>query len=409
MLGKHHGALLLQIDEWTAFSGELSVQISGHYMDMKGLKENLAKATAIRKKELAEFNAHEQELLDTIEALKKAIAMLGKHHGALLQQADESQLMLLQHMVHKHTDLVKSALTGQQHRVLVSFLQRDSDDAFVQQPPGKSYAPQSGEILGILKQMLEEFERDLSTAQKDELSAQSEYEQLKASIMDELTPTPTVCGVLAITSLARSRPSITLEAKSGRTSLLDVMSVLDPLPMQLVGEFGNGMFSHFDPVPVQVFSPPAVLRAHASGPVGQAAIEVLCRRPLTWSSSVAVAAWWASKTSADSTFTDEDIRQALSSNMVICSSIPCLFCQGILFETICGAIARARVGSSGRARPQVPQRLGQMPAASQCPAVAPKACPLSDPRFRSADRQHACIRPSNALVARSWWCSTRRP
>jgi len=124
----------------------------------------------------------------------------------------------------------------------------------------------------------------------------------------------------------------TLEAKSGRTSLLDVMSVLDPLPMQLVGEFGNGMFSHFDPVPVQVFSPPAVLRAHASGPVGQAAIEVLCRRPLTWSSSVAVAAWWASKTSADSTFADEDIRQALSSNTVICSSIPCLFWQGILFE-----------------------------------------------------------------------------
>merc|ERR1719324_475138 len=142
----------LQIDEWTAFSGQLSVQISGHYKDMKNLKENLAKATAIRKKELAEFNAHEQELLDTIEAL---------------QQADESQLMLLQHMVHKHTDLVKSALTGQQHRVLVSFLQRDSDDAFVQQPPGKSYAPQSGEILGIHKQMLEEFERDLSTAQKD--------------------------------------------------------------------------------------------------------------------------------------------------------------------------------------------------------------------------------------------------
>merc|ERR1719281_529765 len=97
--------------------------------------------------------------------------------------------MLLQHMVHKHTDLVKSALTGQQHRVLVSFLQRDSGDVFVQQPPGKSYAPQSGEILGILKQMLEEFERDLSTAQKDEIAAQTEFEELKASIMEELSPT----------------------------------------------------------------------------------------------------------------------------------------------------------------------------------------------------------------------------
>jgi len=184
----------LQIDEWTAFSGQLSVQISGHYKDMKNLKENLAKATAIRKKELAEFNAHEQELLDTIAALKKAIATLGKHHGALLQQSVSSQLTLLQQVVRKHDNLVKNALTHRQHHVLVSFLQRDADDAFLQQPPGESYAPQSGEILGILKQMLEEFEKDLATAQKDEIAAQTEFEELKASIMEELSPTIEVCG-----------------------------------------------------------------------------------------------------------------------------------------------------------------------------------------------------------------------
>merc|ERR1719160_2188578 len=184
----------LQIDEWTAFSGQLSVQISGHYKDMKNLKENLAKATAIRKKELAEFNAHEQELMDTIAALKKAIATLGKHHGALLQQSASSQLTLLQQVVRKHDNLVKHALTHRQHRVLVSFLQRDADDAFLQQPPGESYAPQSGEILGILKQMLEEFEKDLATAQKDEIAAQTEFEELKASIMEELSPTIEVCG-----------------------------------------------------------------------------------------------------------------------------------------------------------------------------------------------------------------------
>merc|ERR1719327_2081062 len=184
----------LQIDEWTAFSGQLSVQISGHYKDMKNLKENLAKATAIRKKELAEFNAHEQELLDTIAALKKAIATLGKHHGALLQQSVSSQLTLLQQVVRKHDNLVKSALTHKQHHVLVSFLQRDEDDSFVQQPPGQSYAPQSGEILGILKQMLEEFERDLATAQKDEIAGQTEFEELKASVMKELEPTIAICS-----------------------------------------------------------------------------------------------------------------------------------------------------------------------------------------------------------------------
>jgi hypothetical protein len=183
----------IPIDEWIAFSGKLSVDISGHYKDMKGLKDNLAKATAIRKKELAEFNAHEQELLDTIASLKKAIAQLAPHHGALLQQP-QSQLMLLQQVVHKHTDLVKSALTHKQHHVLVSFLQRDEDDSFVQQPPGQSYAPQSGEILGILKQMLEEFERDLATAQKDEIAGQTEFEELKASVMKELEPTIAICS-----------------------------------------------------------------------------------------------------------------------------------------------------------------------------------------------------------------------
>merc|ERR1719405_99900 len=112
--------LSLQIDEWSAWSAQLSVEISGHYKATADLQANLEQATAIRKKELAEFNAHEQELLDTIAALKAAIAQLAPHHGALLQQP-QSQLMLLQQVVHKHTDLVKSALTHKQHHVLVSF------------------------------------------------------------------------------------------------------------------------------------------------------------------------------------------------------------------------------------------------------------------------------------------------
>merc|ERR1719460_506614 len=51
----------LQIDEWSAWSAQLSVEISGHYKATADLKANLEQATAIRKKELAEFNAHEQE------------------------------------------------------------------------------------------------------------------------------------------------------------------------------------------------------------------------------------------------------------------------------------------------------------------------------------------------------------
>merc|ERR1712195_225179 len=45
----------------------------------------------------------------------------------------------------------------------------------------QSYAPQSGEIFGILKQMKETFETNLSSSQKDEMANQKAYEDLKAA------------------------------------------------------------------------------------------------------------------------------------------------------------------------------------------------------------------------------------
>merc|ERR1712078_453121 len=44
-----------------------------------------------------------------------------------------------------------------------------------------SYAPQSGEIFGILNQMKETFETNLSSSQKEEMTNQKAYEDLKAA------------------------------------------------------------------------------------------------------------------------------------------------------------------------------------------------------------------------------------
>merc|ERR1711941_248240 len=68
-----------------------------------------------------------------------------------------------------------------QRRVVASFVQ-SPEDYFDAEPTFKqSYAPQSGEIFGILKQMKETFESDLSAEQKEELAAQKAYEELKAA------------------------------------------------------------------------------------------------------------------------------------------------------------------------------------------------------------------------------------
>merc|ERR1719456_2104131 len=56
------------------------------------------------------------------------------------------------------------------------------EDYFDSEPTFKqSYAPQSGEIFGILKQMKETFESNLSASQKDEMANQKAYEDLKAA------------------------------------------------------------------------------------------------------------------------------------------------------------------------------------------------------------------------------------
>merc|ERR1719478_2091898 len=71
--------------------------------------------------------------------------------------------------------------------VLRTFLHNAERSAsFLSIPGMQSYAPQSGQIFGILGQMKEDFEVNLSEAQKSEAKAKSEYETLKAAKEDEI-------------------------------------------------------------------------------------------------------------------------------------------------------------------------------------------------------------------------------
>jgi hypothetical protein len=78
----------------------------------------------------------------------------------------------LKHQMQKHTSL----LTHHERRLVTAFIQEDD-----------SYAPQSGEIFGILNQMKESFEQNLAETQKDEAANVKAYEDLKAAKEDEIT------------------------------------------------------------------------------------------------------------------------------------------------------------------------------------------------------------------------------
>jgi len=178
-------ALETKIAELTALSAKLTEEIEGLEKDIEGYQAALDKATAIRKKELAEFQAEEKDMLEAIGALKAAIEVLSKHHTSFLQMPQPHLVRVaatLQREMQKHASLLDGLLTHSQRRLVLSFVEAPGDYFDATPTFKQSYAPQSGQIFGVLQQMLETFETNLAAAQKEEKEAQQAYEELKASL-----------------------------------------------------------------------------------------------------------------------------------------------------------------------------------------------------------------------------------
>jgi len=170
--------LTAAIEGFTASSARLNTEIANLEKEVAKNSQALDTATALRTKELAEFNAEEKESLQTISSLKSAVIALSKHHEAAMLQTESSSSTMaalattsnLQQVLHKHSDM----LTPRQRRAVSAFVQQDDN------------APASGEIFGILKQMKESFETNLANSQKEEMQSQKDYEDLKAAKEDEI-------------------------------------------------------------------------------------------------------------------------------------------------------------------------------------------------------------------------------
>merc|ERR1719262_971794 len=187
----HIADLTSTIEELAATSARLNTEIKNLEKEVAENQEALDQATAMRAKELAEFNAEEKDVLLSIQALKNAIIVLSKHHpGAAFVQLSTSQSQdvatMLAGVMQRNAVMLDGVLTPSQKRIVNAFVQAP-EEYFDAEPTFKqSYAPASGQIFGILKQMKESFESNLSQSQKDELANQKAYEDLKAAKEEEI-------------------------------------------------------------------------------------------------------------------------------------------------------------------------------------------------------------------------------
>lgn len=149
------------------------------YADQKALDE----AEEQRMKDNKAFHTEEVDLLEAIDASEYAIEALSKHN-ALAQVksvADRLRKARVDQLLPRSSHLV-----GQQVEMLKGFVNQPTGAAFLSIPGFQSYAPQSGQIFGILEQLKKDFSDSLSDSQKEEAKSKSEFEALKAAKLEEI-------------------------------------------------------------------------------------------------------------------------------------------------------------------------------------------------------------------------------
>merc|ERR1711953_69130 len=107
--------LTTKIEELTALSAKLNTEIKNLESEVAKNQEALDQATAIREKQLAEFNAEEKDLLESISALKAAITVLSKHQGGAFLQVPRTHVsavaITIQHEMQKHANLLQGIIS----------------------------------------------------------------------------------------------------------------------------------------------------------------------------------------------------------------------------------------------------------------------------------------------------------
>jgi len=146
---------------------QLKDEIKDASVDRDGAKEATGKAAAIREKEAAAFAAEKADYDANIAAINKAVASLEKGAAGSFLQTPAAEV--LKQVVNKQ-DMIEG-----DRQELVSFLSG-----------GEGYAPQSGEITGILKQIGDTMSKGLSDATATEEASVKAHEELMAAKTKEI-------------------------------------------------------------------------------------------------------------------------------------------------------------------------------------------------------------------------------
>lgn len=160
----------------TAKSAELKVTIETTEKNVAANKEALETATATRKRDGDAFHNKELDQIQNLENMKAAFTVMAKHDNAAFPQVDSTSFLQVNEQTQgwstEDMAVVRKALKSQ--------------SVFMQDSYTPAYESQSGEILGVLKQMKETMAADLAEAQKKEKLDAAAFDELRRAKMAEI-------------------------------------------------------------------------------------------------------------------------------------------------------------------------------------------------------------------------------
>jgi predicted nucleic acid-binding Zn-ribbon protein len=157
------------ITEVSAQHAQLKQDLKASKQDREDAKASIATAEGIREKDAEAFEAESSNLKSNIDALSKAIAAIQKGTSGFLQTRAATTLRRLMESLD---------MTVADHDLLSAFLSGSEE-----------YDPQSGEILGILKQLQDHLRADLQEVQQQEAVAVTNHQSLMAASAKQVAAT----------------------------------------------------------------------------------------------------------------------------------------------------------------------------------------------------------------------------
>merc|ERR1719248_462627 len=179
--------LKADIQKYTADAEQLAKEIAEHEEDIGVWTADIKAATKVRDIEKADYDATHKDYSESIDALRKAIAVL-KEQAFDRKQASLLQLSALKLMPEEAKRTIDAFLAQDPDAGVEEAAAPEAKDAGLEvaAPEANAYEFQSHGIIEMLEKLLDKFVDELTTLEKEEMNAQHEFEMLVQDLTAEI-------------------------------------------------------------------------------------------------------------------------------------------------------------------------------------------------------------------------------